>query len=366
MNRSMKTVFRIQVFFIFLVFLITAAGCSSTRKVSVMPAMQSNIDIKPKEHTVVVAETRTLNKFLNVNTLIAYDDIEELSFKIDNCNLKAIYVNNNDLVEEGQLLAELDASDLEYQVAARQNDLKRVQLMYDKILNGSDIDPVDLNFELECLKLDMESIELDIAYIKKLISKTQLLAPFSGVITDIRGAEPGTTIQAYDKVITIWKPGSIKLSSEILNSNNTDGNIDFSGIVTGMKVALIYDSKDERTEIPATITKIINTDPGVQDDPNRILSVSPPFQIYVKPDKIDADKLKVDHKVILSIHTGKLENVIVLPKSVIRGSGKDHIVKVVKGDKITNRNITTGYEDNDEKVVVVTSGLRPGESILLD
>lgn len=366
MNRRIKKMFRFSVFFISLVFLVTAASCSSSGKVSVMPTMQNNADMDPKDHKVVVAETRTLDKFLNVNAMVSYDDTETLSFKIDNCNLKDVYVNSYEYVEEGQLLAELDASDLEYQVAARQNDLKRVQLMYDKIASEPSVDPADLNTELECLKLDMESIELDIAHIKDLISKTQLKAPFSGTIIDIKGIQPGATIQAYDKFMVIWKPGSIILLSEILNPNNTEGSLDLSGIVTGMKVVLIYGNKDEKTEIPATITKIINTDPGVQDNPNRVLSATPPFQVYVKPDGINADKLKVDYKVVLSINTGKLENVVVLPKSVIRGSGKDHIVKVVKGDKITNRYVITGYEDYEEKIVVINSGLLPGESVLLD
>lgn len=366
MNTSMKTLFKIPVYFISFFFLLSIAGCSSTGKVSVMPAMQNKTDFKPKEHNVIVAETRTLDKFLNVNALVSYDDSEELSFKIENCTLKAVYVKIDDLVEEGQLLAELDASDLEYKIAARQIDLKRVHLRYDKIQSEPDIEPADRNTQLEILELDMESIELDISHIKELISETQLVAPFSGVITDLRGFQPGVTIQSYDKFLTIWKPDSVILLSEILNPYDVSDSIDFAGIVTDMKVVLIYGSKDTKTEIPATITGIINTDPGVQDNPNRILSAPPPFRVSVKPDGIYADKLFVDRTVILRINTGTLENVIVLPKSAIRGFGKDLIVKVVKGEKLITRRVTTGYEDKEENIVVITSGLRPGESVILD
>jgi multidrug efflux pump subunit AcrA (membrane-fusion protein) len=328
--------------------------------------MQNKIDFTPKENKIIVAETRTLDKVLNVNALVSYDDSEELSFKIDNCTIKTVYVNENDNVEEGQLLAELDASDLEYQIAAKQVDLKRVQLKYDKLQSELDIEPTDRKIQMESLELDMESIKLDITHIKELISETQLIAPFSGVITDIISFQPGETVQAYEKFMTIWKQDSVILISDVLNPDDVSGSIDLSGIVTGMKVILIYGSMDKRTEIPATITRIINTDPGVLDNSNRIIANPPTFRVYVKPDGIFADKLYIDDTVIRSINTGKLENVVVLPTSSIGGLGIDHAVKVVKCEKIITRRITTGYEDNEEDIVVIISGLRPGESIIVN
>lgn len=368
MKRGMKTVFKIPVYFIFFVFLISTAGCSSSGKVKVMPAMQNKTDLKAKQHKVAIAESRTIDTFLSANALVSYDDSEELSFKIDNCQLKAVYVKKDDNIKEGQLLAELDASDLEYRLAGRQNDLKRVQLKYDKILSELDTENADRNTELESLKLDMESIGLDINQLTELIGETRLIAPFSGVITNIKGFQLGETVQAYKQFMTICKPESFILLSEILNrpGDSESSNTDLSGLVTGMKVVLIFGSKETRIEIPATITGIINTDPGILANANRSLSSPPPFRLCVKPDSEYAFKLYVDRTLTLRINTGKLENVVVLPKSAIRGFGKDFIVSVVKGEKVINRRITTGYEDNDESIVVITSGLRPGESVILD
>lgn len=366
MSKNTKTILRIPVCFICLFFIISSAGCASAGKAGVMPVMQNTTDFTPKEHKVIVAEAQTIDRFLNVDALVSYDDSKDLSFKIDNCDLKAVYVKSGDQVEEGQLLAELDASDLDYQIAERQIDLKRVQLMYDKVLSEAGTKSADGNTALESLKLDMESIELDITHIKELIGKTQLLAPFSGVITNVASFQIGEAVNAYEKFMTIWKSGSIKLVSDVLNPGDTLESVNLSGIVTGMKVILIYGSKDTRTEIPATITRIINTDPGIVNNPRRILSAPPPFLVYVKPDGLNADKLNLDRKVILRINTGTLENVIVLPKSAIRGPNNGHTVKVLKGEKIINRNITIGYEDKEKNTVAVTSGLRPGESVVIN
>lgn len=363
MNKSMKIVYKIPVYLISFLFLLSLTGCSSAGKVSVMPAMNNTLDLKPKERTIVVAESRTLDEFLNVKAQISYDGAEELSFKISNCKLKTIYVSKDEQVEEGQLLAELDSSDLEFQLEVRQIDLKRVQVRYDKVQNESGTEYTDRNTELESLKLDMESIQLDIDHIKEQIDKTKLTAPFSGVINYINTVQPGTMILAYDKIMTICKPDNVILESEVLNPYSS--NIDLSGIETGMKVVLIYGSKDTRTEIPATITEIVNMDPGILDNPNRILSEPPPFRVYIKPDGSYPDKLNVDRSVTLSINMRTLENAVILPKTAIRGYGQDFLIKVVKGEKVITRRVTTGYQDNEEGIVVITSGLLPGESVLM-
>lgn len=363
MKKSMRMLSKLQLCFVSILLLTAAAGCSSAGKANVMPAMKVTADFKSKAQKVVVAKTRTLDQYLNVPALITYDRKAELFFKINHCNLKAFYVNTGDSVEKGQLLAELDSADLEYQITARQIDLKRVQLKVDRIKGESEMDSSDRITQLKSLKLDMESIELAITHLKKQVSETKLVAPISGIVSDIKGIQPGTMVQAYDKLITIYKPDSLKLESDILNPYE-ESDTDISGIVTGMKVLLIYGSKDTYTEIPATITEIINTDPGVSDDPNRILSAPPPFKVTVKPDGLNADKLSADRTVTLRIKTRTLENVVVLPWKALRGYEKDHLVKVVKGDKVITRSVTTGYESKEDDIVVIKSGLLPGESII--
>lgn len=368
MDKIIKTVSNILTCLIAFLFLISTAGCSSGRNVTVMKAMPESANLATKKHKVIVAEAQTVDTYLTVSAMVSYDETEDLYFTIDNCNLKAIYVSVNEEVEEGQLLAELDTSDLESRIAARQVDLKRVQLKYDQYQNESEMNPSDLKVTLESLKLDMEAIELDIAHLEELIGKTKLVAPFSGMITYVKGGLPGTEVLAYDQFMTIWKPDSIKLVSDVLNpsTSSTSAGVNLAGITKGMEVVLIYGSKSKRAEIPATVTSIINTDPGVLDDANRILASAPPFQLCIKPDEPDPDKLFVDHSLTLRIKTGELENAIVLPKDVIRGFGNDRIVKVVKGDKIINRLVTIGFENNKEGTVIITSGIRPGENILAD
>lgn len=365
MNKSMKLLHRIPVVMISLLMILSTAGCSSGTT-GALPTMQGAVDIKPKEHKTAVAKTQTLDNYQSFNALVTYDDAEELYFTLDYYSLKGIYVKSGEHVEEGQLLAELDASDLEYQRQERELDLKRIQLIYDRVQNNTGLDESDRNTQLEMLTLDMESVNLDIAYLGSQISKTKLVAPFSGVITYVKSGVPGSTVLAYEKFMALWKKDSMKLVSDVLNPYSSEGSVDISGIVKGMEVELIYGSASTETIIPGTITQIINTDPGIENVATRIPNQPPPFQLYIKPEGPDVGKLSLDHKVVLRISKKELKDVVVIPEKALKGFGNDRTVKVMVGEKVINRRVTTGYMNKKENIVVITSGLRAGESVLLD
>ena len=366
MKKNIYVAYKISVFLISILLLISVSGCGPKEKVTIsQPSAPKKIESKSKENKVIIAETKTLDKYLYFNVDISYEESQELYFELYNCKLKAVYVKKDEQVKKGQLLAELDTSELEYQIIKKQIELKKLNLQYENILNTTGTEAEDRSTTLELLKLDIESIDIDIVHFKELIGNARLIAPFDGIVTDVKEAIPGTLVSAYDKLMTIWNTKGIILESELLNPYGTSNKIDLSNITTGMKVDLIYGGKHNQTLIPATITKIISTDNGIQDNPDRSLSSPPPFKVVLKPDGKDEDKLNVGRDIILRINNGTYDNVIVLPKAAIVGSDDDCMVKVVKDDKIIYRRVITGYEDRDNNVVVITSGLLKGESVLL-
>ncbi len=399
MKKNKNVVHRIYVFLILLLFLISTVGCISEGKVAETPSEQENSesnttegkatetpDATPKatpkatldaaknvvkketkkENKVIEAETKTIDKYLYFNADIFYEKSKELYFELKNCKLKGLYVKKDEKVEKGQLLAELDTSDLEYQIMEKQIELEKLYLQYDTILNKAGTETADNSTALELLELDIESIDINIAHIEDLISRAKLIAPYTGIVTDVREAEPGTMVRAYDKLMTIWNTKGIILESEILNPYGSSVEMDLSNIYTGKKVELIFGGIHNQTYIPATITKIVSTDNGIQDNPNRILSAPTPFKVVIKPDGKDAEKLSVDRTVVFRINNGTYDNAVVLPKTAIIGSGNDTMIKVMKGDKIINRRVVTSYIDRESNDVVISSGLLAGEKVLVN
>ncbi len=363
--------------FLFLLLMITA-GCTHKEEAEVIPEVQDKTesndnntstetgadDNKNNTNKVVVAETRTLDKYLYFNADIFYDDSKDLYFKLNNCKLKGLYVENDDQVEEGQLLAELDTADLEYQISKKQLDLDKLYLQYDNILNNTQA-AEDNSTALEILELEIEAINIDISHLEEQISKAKLVAPYTGIVRDVRKIEPGTMVRAYDKFMTVWNTKSVILESEILNPYGSSIKQNLANITTGMEVEILFGGKTNQITIPATVSKIINTDNGLESDKDRFLSEPIPFKLVIIPDGKDADKLSEGRTVVFRIKTGTYDNAVVLPTRAIIGSGEDTMIKVMKGEKIINRRVVTDYVDRESNVVVISSGLLTGERVLL-
>lgn len=363
-NNGLKALYRATACFIILLLLTSTVGCSSVRKTA-MPTLENKLKLASTDYNVVASTTQTLQKTLTTKVSIAYADTAFIYFKIDGYNLKEVYFREDATVEEGQLLAELDASDLEYRISTRQIDLKRVKLMYDKYLNDTTMDPADRSFQLKNLELDIESIELDIAYLEKKLEKTKLYAPCSGVVTYLKSVYPGSAVMAYETFVTIDQPDSYVFLSDVLNPAN-GGNVDLSNLVAGMEVTLIHGAADKRTEIPARISKIINTDPGVENNSNRLLTAPAPFRLEIKADEGYNDLFVVYRTLTLVFNTGIIENAVIVPKTAIKGTGDDRSVKLLKGNKVISRRVRTGAETSDKEHIVVTSGLRAGENVIVN
>ncbi len=396
--KKINAINRISIFSILFVILILTASCIPKAEVAGTPSVQDktvnnatdgkatkvtateapkvnpeeamkeakkviNKETKKKNKTIV-AETKTLDKFLYFDANISYEESKELYFDLNHCKLKGFYVEKDDQVEKGQLLAELDTTDLEFQITDKQLALDKLYLQYDTILNKAGTE-AENSTALELLELDIEAVNMEIAHLEDLIGRARLVAPYKGIVTDVKEAEPGTMVRAYDRLMTIWNTKGIILESEILNPYGSSEKLDLSNIYTGMKVDLIFGGIHNRTYIPATITEIVSTDNGIQDNPNRILSDPTPFKLIIKPDGKDADKLSAGRETVLRLKTGTYSNVLVLPKTAVLGSDNDAVIKVIKGDKIINRKVTSGYIDRESGDVVITSGLLIGENVLL-
>lgn len=364
LKKKIYALYKLLVFIPSFLLLLSFHGCSPKEEEAIAPTAALD-KISTVVNKVVVAETKDLDKYLYFNANISYEESQELYFELNNYKLKALYVKNDEQVVKGQLLAELDTSELEYQIINKKIDLEKLTLQYSNILNSIEADAEAGNTELEILKLDIEALYIDIKHLNNMIDKARLIAPYDGKVTDVKEIIPGAIVHAYDMLMIIWNTSGIILESELLNPYGTSNKIDLSNITTGMKVDLIYGGIHNQTLIPAAITKIISSDNGVQDNPKRVLSSPPPFKVIIKPEGKNEDKLNVGREIVLRIHNGTYDNVIVLPKAAISGSGEDTIIRVVKDDKIINRRVITGYEDKDSDDVVITSGLLMGESVLM-
>lgn len=371
MNGEQSRSVRYAVYILLAMFLaVFFAGCgpASAKTMSPMPK-KSFSDVN--QYKVAIAEKTTIDKILEVSGTAVLSNTKNLSFKNKGGYLKAVNVKLNDIVKEGDLLAELDTADLENELDRKRIELQRLELQYDKALMDAGLGSANAA-ELQSIKYDMESVNIDVAGINRKINEARLTAPFPGIVSDIAAYNLGNPVETYKPFVRVSKLDEFEINS--LDLNPPPGafavsNTDPSGVVAGMKATMQYFRQNKKVEVPLTVIRVINADPGVKINGigTPISNEAPPLHLRLKlTDPAAVENFGASQSGKIKINAGKLENVIIVPTGAVSGFGEDTIVKVIRNGRVTKRIVTTGYENKESKTIVITSGLREGESVIID
>jgi HlyD family secretion protein len=125
-----------------------------------------------------------------------------------------VLVKEGDTVTEGQKLITFDSSQAERTIADEQDRYKQQQLRMEKLQNdlkatgiGGDEDKVEsIKRDIASLRLDMDIQSRKLANLREeLREKSALVAPFSGIVTELR-AEEGLTVSQGQAAAEIADP----------------------------------------------------------------------------------------------------------------------------------------------------------------
>jgi RND family efflux transporter MFP subunit len=141
--------------------------------------------------------------------------------------LVAVAVREGDSVQQGQMLARIDLTDVRAKVAAREADVQgaKAQLVWaeknriqqkallDKaFISQSAFDSIQSNYDVAAAKLRAANAELVVA--RKAQGDAVLSAPFSGIVSQ-RHAQPGERVALDAKVISIVDLSRLQLEAAV-------------------------------------------------------------------------------------------------------------------------------------------------------
>ena len=151
---------------------------------------------------------------------------EGLKYMVGGLRYDAFYVSAGDQVVEGQLLAQLDLSDIEQNISASQLRLDRLELQAVHLEQDRDLaldrcrianaaagakaldealEEVQERFDLQAETLQ-ENISIErmrLTRYQNQLAQRQLRAPMDGTVTYVRGVRPGDVSVLGDRVITV-------------------------------------------------------------------------------------------------------------------------------------------------------------------
>lgn len=277
--------------------------------------------------------------------------------------VKSLHANVGDYVKKGQIIAELEPSELEAKynqsLAALNNtkanyeyaklDLERQKsLLKQNFISQNQLDLAEKTFEINKAQLEQAQANLDFAKVQ--LEYTKITAPISGIVASVSTQEGETVAASFSaptfvtiidlERLEVWAYvdetdiGRIKESQNATFTVDTYSDTEFEGIVTAIyPKAVIQDN-------------VVN---------------------YVATLKITDFKEKIlrpEMTVTVTIYLEKKENVLTVPNNAIkREQGKTVVTVLDKNGKMDQRIIKTGYSSNG--YVEILDGVRESEKVVL-
>ncbi|MDR0223082.1 MAG: efflux RND transporter periplasmic adaptor subunit [Oscillospiraceae bacterium] len=244
-------------------------------------------------------------------------------------NLKTVYPRPGDFVEKGDLIAELDVGELDFDLEAARLNAELAALTY--AATGAQTD-----------KLEMELAQNAYEQYQNRMDGSKIYAPASGRVSFVERLNPGEEINPYRVLVRIIDPDDLHVAATL-----TDVNVYAKGDAVEIKIGGDgYAGVITRTPRDAR-------DEGAEDA-NALWAdfagEAPTFS--------DLGKLA---DIILIL--GKSENAVIIPKNLVKNlDGKTYVQIFEDGEK-RDVEVAVGISNATETEIV--SGLEAGQQVVV-
>lgn len=314
---------------------------------SLLPACGSKTQ-DPKSKTpppvavdVMIAKYASFAQTLDASGTVQAQEFVELKPEVSGRIVK-LNINEGETVTEGTLLAKLNDDDLQAQLRKYQSQLDIAQRNLKRLKSLLDANGLNQQ-EYDVADNQVKNTQADIDYTRAQIRKTEVRAPFTGLI-GLRNVSPGAFVSNTTILATLQQVSSLKIDFVMPE--------DEAGILRkGNKVHIQSDNSDELYD--ATIAAIepqVNV--GTRNLKFRALLTS------------RTSKLNPGAFVKVLIDAGKTNSAILIPSNCIIPESRNKKVARIKDGKVAFTVVEIGYRGND--MVEITKGLNVGDSIAVN
>lgn len=254
---------------------------------------------------------------------------QDCSFTERDGTLKTIYVRAGDTVKKGDLIAEYNTGDLEYEIRTQELKVQQAQNTY----NSSGVENDRLQLEIEKNTLAQYQNEYD---------GSKLYAPCDGLVSFAERMNAGTKVQSYKVIATIIDPDKIYVKATV----NDDKKF-----TKGQEVTITIEDEDYTGTIVKTPTEA--KEQGDEDTSS----------IYAEFKGTVPSFTKVGTVADISFIKEQAENAIVIPKYLVKTLSGKNYVQVYKDGVKKEVDVETGISNATE--IQITSGLSEGDEVVV-
>jgi len=320
---------------------VMISGCSllPMEEEALVPPLVQPVE---EELRTIEASLGSIETFLRGTANFTSAKEASLSFK-ENGKLKSINVTHGQMVEEGQLLAELDTGDLEQQLNLRRLDMERTQLQFMQAVESG---VTGINLRIREIDLEKEQMSLD--SMEARLENTRIYAPMSGIVSFQDNKETNENVSAYEEILSIQDPTQVQLVYTASQSK------DLLALQIGMPLNIHYRGVDYEGELLQTPSSI-----PAGADPRKAEMNAVRLIIGIKDPPED---VQLGHAAQITIPLQQRENVIVLPRSAVRSYMNRTYVQVLEGELRKDVDVEVGLSTPTE--VEIVKGIEVGQIVV--
>lgn len=297
--------------------------------------------------------TKTLETKVSGSGKVLSTQEKTLYFSIDK-RLKKLYVQPNEKVKAGQVIAELDVEDLQKQLRSQSLALKTRELeMKDLLRKKDEMDPIE--FETKMLSFETERQAL--TELQADIAKATLTAPFAGTVVSV-AVQEGAAIRAYDTICVIADPSRLTVAAT-LSSDDLDRVA--VGMETVVDVNGVGELKGKVRQLPQPVDSNNGNGGG-----NGGEGGTPPLRLdqYLLVDVPTLPKtVERGTPLSVSVIVNRKKDAVVIPLAALRNVGARTYVQVIEADG-TKREVDVEVGQQTSTDAEIVAGLTPGQKVV--
>jgi membrane fusion protein (multidrug efflux system) len=337
-NRGLKTVGWISIAAIVLIFVAWPKVRDNFKeKKDAEPATGQQAPVQVK---IMVAMPGSLQELIKTNGTLLADEEVDLSFESPG-KIQLITFREGTRVVKGQLLARLNDEDLQAQLVKLelQNKLLQEKVDRQKVLLAREAISQE---SYDQLMTDLQSNEAEIKLIRVRIDKTELKAPFDGVI-GLRYISEGAFVSPNTRIARLAKTQPLKIEFSVPER--------YAGIVkAGNELGFRIENSPEQF-----LASVYALEPSI-DPATRTITLR---ALYPNKD----NRLQPGRFVAVQLVIREKNDALQVPtEAIIPELGGEKVFLVQQGRAVA-RKVTLGLRTPD--YVEITDGLKPGDTVVV-
>ena len=293
----------------------------------------------PLEVTAIIAESSASDLVLNATGDVIADEEVDLTSEVAG-RITSISFKEGSEVSKGALLVKLNDNDLQASIRKAKHEKDLIEDQVERQRQLLDIKGISQQ-EFDVVENSLLVKESEIALLQAQIAKTEVRAPFSGII-GLRNVSVGANITPSTVIASLQSLKPVKIDFSIPEEYASE-------IKLGQKATLNVASVDEELE-----AEIYAIEPRI-DMASRTLQIR---AIYPNKDR----SLRPGAFANVKLRLSNSEEVIEIPANALLPALKGANVLILRNGEVAEQNIGVGQRF--ENTVQVVRGISPGDTVL--